>query len=275
MEAEAENTQILFEGEGDWKITGIINNDGNVKINGNIFSIDRELIRENYTLSLEGLGRLESLWTTKGFVISRISPRILNIELMENSSGQDFNFTIQLQSGNETKDIVVEQKKSQGYEFKNIEYSLRENDGDSLFVKMGEKIKFDIPSPQEFSFSPFNGININRSTFFQSNEKNAFIWLEDTLKVQVPSSIAGSTILTSGQKEFYTDLTTVFPHGFEQEETVIIRSGKSELFTIIEFRRRRVSYTLNLINNRTGEEKRIEGKWVEIAPTGEYEIQLD
>lgn len=273
VEGEGGSTEVSFTG-GDWKITGVTNTNGYVGISGDRYSIDDELTRENYTLSLERLGRMEAFGGSKGFVITRNTPTSLNIELKENSSGEDFNFTIDLQSGNESKKITVEQKKSQGYNFKSIEYALKENDGDSLFIRNGAGYKFTIPSPQEFSFSPFNGIKINRKTFFRSNEKDAFVWLKnDSIKVRVPSSIDNANVYTTGQKEVYTELTTKSPHGFEQTDTVTIPSGESVFFTQIQFRKRTVSYTLYLTNKRTGGEKTIEGKWVEIAPTGKYDIK--
>jgi hypothetical protein len=275
VEGEGGSTEVSFTG-GDWKITGVTNTNGDVGISGDRYSIDDELTRENYTLSLEGLGRMEAFGGSKGFVITRNTPTSLNIELKENSSGEDFNFTIDLQSGNESKKITVEQKKSQGYNFKSIEYALKENDGDSLFIRNGAGYKFTIPSPQEFSFSPFNGIKINRKTFFRSNEKDAFVWLKnDSIKVRVPSSIDNANVYTTGQKEVYTELTTEIPHGFEQTDTVTIPSGESVFFTQIQFRKRTVSYTLYLTNKRTGGEKAIEGKWVEIAPTGKYDIKWE
>lgn len=273
VEGEAGSTEVSFIG-GDWKITGVTNKNGNVKINGDSYSVDDEPIRKNYILSLEGLGRMEAFGGSKGFVITRDSPTSLNIELKENSSGEDFNFTIDLQSGNESKKITVEQKKSQGYSFESIEYTLRENDGDSLFVRKGTGYKFNIQSPQDFSFSPFTGIEINRKTYFKSEEKDAFVWLKsDSVRVEVPSSIDNAKVYTAEQKEVYTNLTTKSAHGFEQTETVTIPSGQSEFHIQIQFHKRTVSYTLYLTNKRTGGEKTIEGKWVEIAPTGKYDIK--
>lgn len=174
----------------------------------------------------------------------------------------------------ESKKITVEQKRSQGYRFENFEYDLRENDGDSLFVIKDTGYKFDIPSPQEFSFSPYNGIEINRKTYFKSNEEDAFVWLKnDSVMVKVPYSINSAKVSTTGKKEVYTNLTTKSAHGFEQTETVTIPSGQSEFHTQIQFHRRTVSYKLYLINKRIGKEKVIEGKWVEIAPTGKYEVE--
>lgn len=273
MEGEGGSTEVFFTGS-DWRITRINNTNGDVTISGNRYSTDDELIRENYTLSLEGLGRIEALWKNKGFVITRTPLNSLIISLNENSSGEDFNFRIDLQSGDESKTITIEQKKSQGYNFKSIEYSLKQNDGDSIFIRNGTAYKFNIPSPQEFSFSPFIGIEINRKTFFKSNEKDAFVWLKnDSIKVSVPSSMDNEKIYTDKEEEIYTNLTKKFDYISDQMETVTIPSGKSEIYTQLQFRKRTISYTLYLTNKRTREEKTIEGKWVEIAPTGKYDIK--
>jgi hypothetical protein len=192
--------------------------------------------------------------------------------LNENSSGEDFNFTVDLQSANESKKITVKQMKSQGYNFKSIEYILKQNDGDSLFIRNGEGYKFSVSSPQEFSFSPFTGVEINRKTYFTSDEKDAFVWLKNnSIKVEVPSSIDNKYIHTDNE-EVYTDLTTISNYELDQKDIVKISSGESEFYTEIQFRKRTVSYILYLTNKRTGEEKKIEGKWVEIAPTGDYDI---
>jgi len=56
-------------------------------------------------------------------------------------------------------------------------------------------------------------------------------------------------------------------------ETVAIPSGNSEFSVEIQYRKWRVSYSIYLVNNRTKEEKVINGKWVELAPTGNYSIR--
>lgn len=56
------------------------------------------------------------------------------------------------------------------------------------------------------------------------------------------------------------------------KETVTIPSGKSTFWVDIQYSERSVSYMLTLINNRTQAEKVINGKWIKIAPTGNYTI---
>jgi len=56
-------------------------------------------------------------------------------------------------------------------------------------------------------------------------------------------------------------------------DSVTIPPGESVFFIEQEWRKRQVSYKLSLTNNRTGDEKIIEGKWIEVAPTGKYNLQ--
>lgn len=273
MEAEGGDTEITFT-NGDWSIAEVINKKGNVNINGDIYSTGGEILRENTTLALENQGKMAALWSEKGFIITRETSSSLKIELKENSSGEEFEFTLILHSGQEFNEINVIQKKSQGYKFDSIEFSLKEEDGDSLFVKKGTNRKFTIPEPQPFTFSPFGGINIENQSHFESMEEDAFIWLKnDSITVKVPTGIYNDEIYFKEEKRLYSNNWAINPHGFEETETITVPAGHSEFSTEIGFRMRKVSYLLHLINNRTGEEKIIEGKWIENAPTGDYFIE--
>lgn len=271
MEGEGGQAEISFVGE-DWRIAKVINQNGSVNISGNRYAIDGTLIQENYTLKLDELGRIDAFWTDKGFSIIRKTLTSLDIIVKENSTGEDFNFVIVIESGNEFKEIIVKQKKSQGYKLKDIEYMLTEKDGDSIYVRQGTTYSFNIPSSQEISVSPINGIN--NSSHFESMEKDAFIWTEaDSIMVKTPSEIENSKLYFNGERSRYTNSSTTKESKFNiQEETVTVPSGKSEFSIEIQYRRRKVSYTLYLENNRTGQEKAIKGKWLEFAPTGDYSI---
>jgi hypothetical protein len=147
MEAEGGDTEITFT-NGDWSITKVINKEGNVNIVGDIYSQNGEIIQNNKILVLENLGKIVANWKNKGFTITRETSSYLKIELNENSTGESFNFTLVLNSGQE---INVTQKKSQGYEFSNIKFNTNEEDTDSLFVQKGVTYKFNINEPQVIS----------------------------------------------------------------------------------------------------------------------------
>ncbi len=273
MEGEGGEVKISFT-YPDWKIAGIINPNGNVNINGNSYSANGSLIQENYILKLDSLGRIDALWTDKGFSITRNSYTSLEIVVKENSTGEDFNFVIMLESKNGSKEIEVNQRKSQGYTFNKIEYKLGNNDRDSLFVKQGSSYSFNLISGREFTFYPFNGIGIGKTSFFESEEKDVFVWTDpDSVSVIVPSGIWNDELYFNGEEAIYTNISTNKESEFsKQMTTVTIPSGKSEFSVEIQYRERRVSYALYLVNNRTKKEKVINGKWIETAPTGNYTI---
>ena len=269
MEAEGGETEITFT-NGDWSITKVINKEGNVNIVGDIYAQNGEIIQNNKILVLEDLGKIVANWENKGFTITRETSSSLKIKLNENSTGESFNFTLVLNSGQE---INVTQKKSQGYEFSNIKFNTNEEDTDSLFVQKGVTYKFNINEPQSFRFLPYDGLTIQNQSRFESLENDAFAWLErDSLMIKVPTSIYNDEIYFGREKRLYSNIWSINPHGFEEMETVAIPKGQSAFLTEIELRKRQVSYRLRLINNRTLEEKIIEGKWIEIAPTGKYSI---
>lgn len=274
MEAEGGVTKVSFTST-DWYIAAVLNHNGDVNIQGDTYSQDGELTKENSSLSLEGQGKIEALWNNKGFIITKDTPSSLEIRLKENSTGEEFGFTVIIKSGGEVEEIEVFQKKSQGYEFDSMEFSLEEGDGDSLYVKKGTTVyNFNVPKPQEFSFSPYGGIDVHNQSTFHSAEKDAFVWLKnDSIMVEVPSSIYDNEIYFNGEESLYSEYSTIKPHGFEAMQTVTVPAGESAFFTEQQWRKRQVSYNLRLINNRTGEEKIIEGKWTEVTPTGEYAIQ--
>ncbi len=276
MEGEGGETEISFTNP-DWTIAGIVNQNGNVNISGDIYSLDGSPIRENYTLKLDSLGRMDAIWTDKGFTIVRNSYTSLKVIVKENSTGEDFNFVIILKSENESKEIQVNQKKSQGYTFKKIEYNINEYDGDSIFTKQGTTYGFNIQSVQEFTFAPISGINIVKTSFFKSEEENAFAWIaSDSILVKVPSGIWNNELYFNGEESVYTNNLLISKSDYgKYTETINIPAGNSRFSVKIQFRERIVSYSLYLINNRTKNEKVITGKWIEMAPTGDYAIDWE
>jgi hypothetical protein len=270
MEAEGGDTEITFT-NGDWNISKVINKEGNVNIAGDIYSQNGEITQKNTTLVLNNLGKIVANWKNKGFTITRETSSSLKIELNENSTGESFNFALVLNSGQE---INVIQKKSEGYKFSSIKFSIKEEDGDSLFIQKGTTYNFNIQEPNSFTFSPYSGITIQNQSRFKSLKEDAFTWLEkDSIKTPVPTSIYNNEIYFGGEKRLYSNIWSINPVVFEEMETVAIPKGESSFSTEIELRKRQVSYTIRLINNRTAKEKIIEGKWIEIAQTGKYSIQ--
>lgn len=274
MESEG-GERVIDVGYENFIITHIVNKTGgnNTYIFGEIYSPDGNLIRENVPLSLEGTGRIESVWSDQGFRIVRDELSRLKVTVMEKSRPEEFNFSIVIKSGDETKEINIQQKESQGYTFDKIEYSLKPDDKDLLYTVKGTTYQLNISS-QEFKFSPFGGIDIIKRQYFGSDEPNAFVWTQDAPPaVEIPRDIYDGKIYYDSEKGVYDTRIVTKPHDYEGvEETILIPEGGVEFYVDLEFHYRTVSYSLTLINNRTKEPKVIEGKWIETAPTGKYTI---
>ena len=102
---------------------------------------------------------------------------------------------------------------------------------------------------------------------------DAFFWFKnDSIMVEIPGAIYDGELVFNGNESLYNSYSSKHPHGFENRETVTIPGGESGFSVELQWRKRKLSYSLHLINNRTGEEKVIEGKWFEVAPTGRYKI---
>lgn len=279
------STSIDFEGEGgvknisftnkDWKITKVVNQDNNQTIFGNIYSFDGNLIQENKILELDSFGSLEAIWSDKGFIIKHETETSVVIQLKENFTNKNFHFIIFLESGNDTKEIAINQKPSQGYTIKNIKYTIENNDNDSIFVEKGSTHSFNINSTtqQGFSFDPF--INSFELSQFKSNSESAFPWkLTDSIAIEIPAHIIDNKVFTNDATSFYSNSLIQKPSKFKGQITeVAIPQGQTKFIVELEYRKRQVSYILHLVNNRTNEDKIITGKWVETAPTGNYKIE--
>lgn len=276
MEAEGGETEVVLTGEG-WSVAEIVNSNGDVNISGDSYSPDDQLIRENRPLTLDGLGRMEAQWINKGFRIVRETDSTMKVILEENTSGEEFSFVIILQSGDRQKEVTVNQKTSQGYRLDGISYRLMEGDGDSLFYSRSSIVIHHIQTPSEFSFSPFNGINVSNQSYFEGMPYHQSFWQEDNpILVKVPAGIYDNEIYFNGEELQYSSISTTRPHGFEDiMETVVVPAGTTHTYAEVEYRKRTLSYTLVLTNNRTEERKTIEGKWVEIAPTGKYNVKTE
>ncbi len=274
MEGEGGETIVSLENE-NWIIAGVINKNGDVNLFGKIYSTDGEMIKENTPLKLDGLGKLESAWSDKGFVIEREDASSFKLIVKENYTEEAFNFAVVLQSGEELKEIFVKQKESEVYLFDKIEYTIQKGDGDSLYWTRQSNHRFlNISSPSEISISPYSGIDIVSISYFVSDNYNAFNLLKDgSVLVEIPSDISDDRVYLNGERRTYSNEVIRKPHEFDTMITVQIPAGDSEFYNYVEFYARKVSYFLTLTNKRTEKKKVIEGKWIETAPTGNYEIK--
>lgn len=273
MEAEGGVQQIDFS-TADWKIERVENVNSDLRIFGNIYSLENERLSENVLLELEGEGKLDAIWPNKGFSIVRSGEDKLEITLEENSSGEEFGFRVILSSASGERTITVLQKASQGYEFKEIDYYVGEGEGDSLFWKRGSTLKLTVTNSQAIEFTPIGGVDPTNSYIFASDYADAFVWIaSDSVAVKLPAHIQDDEIYYAEKKGIYTEyLQSELSEFTNLKETITVPPGYSEFRSEYEMRRRILSYVLVLTNNRTGEEKKIQGKITQVSPTGNYNV---
>lgn len=276
MEGEGGIKTITFE-DDNWRITGVINKAGDQRIFGEIFDKGGKLVKENSSLELDCLGELDASWADKGFKICRKTINSLQIELYENATGEEFNFSIVIENNGKTKEILVNQKISVGYTLESIEYYLAENDTDNIYTKKSTSYTYTIPQSQEVEISPFGGVDIMETSYFTSDDSYAFLWFyENPPHVKVPKSIYEGNIYLSDAKCVYGEITKSQYKGTEiVKEKISIPAGKSKFHVELEWRNRQVSYKLTMKNKRTGNMKIVVGKWLETTPTGKYTIIRD
>lgn len=116
-----------------------------------------------------------------------------------------------------------------------------------------------------------------KTSYFESNDPIAFSWIaKDSVLVPVPQVIDENEIYLSHDKKLYGAITRT-PYINENDDmvTLEIPGNKVNFYLELEYRKRTVSYQLTLINNRTQDEKLIEGKWIETTPTGKFNIVKD
>lgn len=276
MEGEGGTKTITFE-DDNWRIINVINQAGGQRIFGEIFEKDGKLVKQNSPLELDGLGKLDALWMDKGFTICRKTTNSLEIGLNENATNEEFNFSIIIENNGKNKEILVNQKISDGYTFECIEYYLAENDTDRIYTTESASYAYTIPQLQDVEISPFDGVDIINTSYFTSDDSYAFLWFnENPLHIKVPKSIYEGNIYLSDAKYVYGGITKSRYEGTEVvKEKISIPAGKSKFHVELEWRDRQVSYKLTMKNKRTGNLKRVVGKWLETTPTGKYSIIRD
>ena len=255
-----------------WRIAGVINNDANVRLFGDIKSLDGDLKHENTLISLDELGIIESSTNFRSFKIVRNDLNSFKIVFQENKQQQPFNITILIESELGTHKIMVSQQKSAGYEFKDIDFFIGDGDGDSIYVVNNVMTyKFNFLNRQTIQLFPLSSQNAYTS-YFKSDNPEAFSWLSDTTRfVHTPEYISDDNVYLSDQVLPYGELSKI-PFKSDEQIDVDAPKGLSSYSIDLFFRSRKLSYRITLQNKQTGELKQILGKWYELKPSGEYKI---
>lgn len=274
MEGEGGEAMITFH-NGDWIIDRIENRSADDDyISGDIYSLDGTTLAPNTQLQLSGLGKLVSSWDDHGFTITRERTDVLSVSLHENWTENDFIFAVILQAGTEEKEIIVTQKKSQGYTFSKIEYIVKEEDGDTFDFTNYNRSYPNSDVPTSHIVLPFTGVEDKYQYIHDTPE--ASYWQQQTeISVPLPVDIdteTGEVTVSDVKYPFSANPVTRECAFMDVFKIVDVPAGFPIITVRITFRKRQISYYMTLINNRTGAEKIITGKWLEEVPTGEYHV---
>lgn len=262
-------------GDDNWEITGIENIKGG-SIFGNIYDDDDNLLKENVELKLTDTGRLKAEWLNKGFTISRIAPKRMDIDVIENTSGDDFGFVIYLRSGEQTEKISVYQEPSPGYEFDRIEYTLIPESQINIWNKgISYEFNYSTNIPDTIKCNPME--NIKDCLLFECSSPQAFTWMEEgRIEVLVPNSAYKNELLYSSEKVPYQNKMISLPPNFPVEEYAIIPpAGISKCHFEIEYIEFKASYRLYIKNKSNQNVKTYDGLLTRKYPTGSFRIIWD
>ncbi len=256
----------------NWSISEIKTNQSVNKLFGDILNADGELIARNVALALDSPGILS--WTASGrsFKIYYQEDGSIEIAVGENLTRADFRFSVVLQRGTSQKIVHFIQPLSSGYDFKSIDYFLTDQDGDSLYTKSDLVIyHFDHVEEKEVEIFPFNGFN-EVSSSFASDDPGAFLWNVEPIALNIPSILNDGRIELTNTKAVYGEIHQSILNRNDRVK-IDTPKGKSSYTVYLQGRKRTISFLLTVTHKVTGAEKSITGKWIEYAPTGNYEIK--
>lgn len=261
---------------GNWSIEAVTNADGQLNIFGKIFRADGSLIAENEMLRLEEAGKLIADFSkNKGFEIIKNDRGNFYVTTFENLSDKPFYFIIKLKKGEERREIAIRQEISEGYDIESISYHQSPDDHDSLYNKRGTQVNSDLLSPTEIRFDPFkNGIDMFVKSYFVPEINDHYTWSnKDSVQVIVPDDIVdGKLVVNGNKKRVYGVLSKDDIEFGNQEIKVNVPRGQSSFFAQTRWRKRQLSYILVLKHKKQPITKTLTGKWIEMSPTGDYQI---
>lgn len=258
-------TEMMFEGEdsvaviptktANWNISCVYNPDGIP-----IYDIN------GIPLHLKGLGEISSSW----FKITRTSSTGFKVEVSENFDAGTRGLVIELSQGIITEDVTIRQKRSEGYTFYKIEYTMEDGDGVSESTQQVRQLSTVIVNktntPQKMVVYPYQ--DVKTSSVFTSDDATAFSWASGgEVDVKIPAYISHGSIFFSDKlmkysKENVTDQNNLI----EQMVDVAPMTKTTAQIQTVKMSKMQVTFNLTLISRRTKAEKHITGKWYQETP---------
>lgn len=261
----------------NWEVAVVLSN-SQTFVFGDIYDENNNLIQENSPMKLTGPGRMTSNWDYRGFTFTRTSDNKLILDIHENFYDEGFTYDLLLTSGEYSQRIPFEQKKSAGYSFEKITYTLSPGDGDSIYTARPNNM-IDIITNQtnqiiEVIQYPLFGVA--ETVIFTSEDRIKDYLGQNSVEVDIPSTVYNDKIYFDSKQVIYDYYRKELPAPFNDiSESCFFKPGKTTSTTFAEFRQTKVSYTVTYINKETQDTYEVKGKFIRVVPTGKYELTFE
>lgn len=265
---------IAFE---NWEVAVVLSNSAS-SVFGDIYDENNNLIQENSPMKLTGPGRMTSNWDYKGFTFTHTSDNKLIIDIHENFYDEYFTYDLLLTSGEYTQRIPFEQKKSAGYLFDKITYSLSPGDGDSIYTARPNNMIdiFTNQTNQTIEVIQYPLFGVAETIIFTSEDRIKNYLGQDSVEVDIPSMVYNDKIYFDTKQVIYDYNQKQLPAPFNDiSESCFFEPGKTTTTTFAEFKQTKVSYTATYINKETQTTYEVKGKFIRVVPTGKYELTFE
>lgn len=259
---------FTLKGEGDtlmipmdidsWIITGLYSYNGKTEIKNG-----------EESLSLNGLGMIEYDWYT----LIKDNESELIVQGIENISDSIRGFMLIAQNGTHKEKIFINQEITAGYDFKEIEYMIKDSDNETTYICTDGCVtaSYDNNSATEtvkYIFRPY--INTKVVSHVESDDPYAFYWInnENLIEMMIPSNYDKNNLTFDGITKIYTSEETSIPSKFVALESVedIPPMHKAIVSGQITVRKRIYTYVITLVHKKTHAEKKVYGKWTYKVP---------
>lgn len=275
------DSELTLDGNGDaaiikfadsnWDYLGLYIYDDSFIGTFKVYDENNNLITENQTPYLKGLGKIVCDEDQTDFIIERSNPKELKITVGENVRSNHFNLILIASNEYEMQEIYVDISPSDRYVLDRITYSLNGyyHDPKTEVVKsFVQSNGWDIDYP--YPLKPYE--NVDYEVIFKSYRPEAFKLLgEGNLTVEIPS-MENEDLAMYGKQAQYTSKRQTLPFpNTEQIEVPIPPYSIQRIKLSIVYEWFETDYTLYAIHPKTGKQRIITGKLESKMPVS-YQI---
>lgn len=264
------DSELTLDGNGDvatihfassdWELLNIFTYDESFSHPYKVYDEKDDLISEESTPYLKGLGKIVCDEKLTDFVIERSNPKELKIAVGENVRSTHFQFKILVGNEYEWQEIYVDISPSERYVFDRITYSLDAYSYEQKTEIVGIFVQsnfWDIPYP--CPVFPYE--NVRYEVTFGSYEPEAFQLLgEDDLSVGIPV-VEGRYLVMNGKQAHYTSKQQSLLFSNTEKVEVPIPPYTTQRITLrLTYEWFETDYTLYAFHPQTKKQRIITGK---------------